>query len=159
MGAFGLTVIANALVSLQAPLRFFGGAFLIYLGWTFFRTPPVDTNAAGTSSLAGEDNARRGLFGAYSTTFFLTITNPITILIYTAMFAGFGSTGEGGIWAALMMVVGVAMGSGGWYLALAGIVSLLKTRMNRTVLLWINRLSGIAIALFGIVVLISALRG
>jgi len=52
------------------------------------------------------------LFGAYLTTFFLTITNPLTILSFIAIFAGLrlGET-DGNYFSATLMVLGVFLGS------------------------------------------------
>ncbi len=81
VAAFGLTFISTFLVTQQFWLRLVGGAFLCYLGvMTFLSTP-----AARPAALSGS-----GLRNAYFTTFGLTLTNPLTILTFAAIFAGIG---------------------------------------------------------------------
>lgn len=59
-----------------------------------------------------------GLWGAYISTFFLTLTNPMTILAFAAIFAGLGLVREGGNYGeALVTVLGFFLGSGSWWLA------------------------------------------
>ncbi len=81
VAVLGLTFISNGLINQQVWLRLIGGLFLCYLGIkTFFAKPAKRTALAGGNSLAG----------AYTSTFFLTLTNPMTILFFAAVIAGFG---------------------------------------------------------------------
>ena len=144
VAAFGLTAVQDLLLGQSNWLRILGGAFLLYLGFkTFFSKP---TQQAAKSS-------RGGLFGAYLTTFFLTITNPITILSFIAIFAGLrlGETG-GNYVSAAFMVLGVFLGSAAWWLTLSFTVSLLRQRFNATWQTWVNRVAGVIIFGFGVAI-------
>ncbi|WP_429497898.1 LysE family transporter [Robbsia andropogonis] len=86
-------------------------------------------------------------------TFFLTLSNPITILSFIAMFAALASTaGFHGDreWSTVMtMVSGVFVGSAVWWLFLSILTSTLRRAMPSS---WIRRLSlmsAIGIAAFG----------
>lgn len=150
IAAFGLTVITGFLVSQQGWIRLIGGLFLIYLGLkTIFTRPAVRAAVAKAN----------GLLGAYVSTFLLTLTNPLTILSFAAIFAGIGVGGAGkGYLAALMVVLGVFAGSALWWCVLTGGVSLLRGKFTPQWLQWINRLSGIIIALFGAFALLSLIQ-
>src|SRR5205809_451250 len=74
IAGFGLTVISSVLISQQGWLKLIGGLFLFYLGGKTFLSSPA-TQAAVANG--------KGLLGAYTSTFFLTLTNPITILSIT----------------------------------------------------------------------------
>ena len=147
IAGFGLTVISNLLISQQTWLRLLGGGFLCYLGMKTFFTSPLKQS----SSLKG-----RGLISAYISTFFLTLTNPMTILSFMAIFAGLGvgSVSKGYIPAGLL-VAGVFIGSALWWLFLSNGVSLLGKKFNLAGLRWTNRISGIIITAFGIWALLS----
>src|SRR5579864_278045 len=147
IAAFGLTVITGFLVSQQGWIRLIGGLFLIYLGLkTIFTRPAVRAAAVKAN----------GFLGAYVSTFLLTLTNPLTILSFAAIFAGIGVGGAGkGYLAALMVVLGVFSGSALWWCVLIGGVSLLRGKFTPQWLQWINRVSGIVIALFGAFALLS----
>jgi len=78
VAGFGLVFILNFLFSQQTWLRLIGGVFLCYLG--------VKTLLAKTTQQASTAK-ENGLVGAYASTFFLTLTNPMTILSFVAIFA------------------------------------------------------------------------
>lgn len=150
IAGFGLTFISSILVSQQMWLRLVGGAFLCYLGLRTFLARPVEQAV----SVAGN-----GRVGAYASTFFLTLTNPMTILSFAAIFAGLGVASAGGNYvSAGVLVLGVFLGSALWWLTLSGIVGLFRAKFNPRGLRWVNRISGVIITGFGLFALLS-LRG
>jgi threonine/homoserine/homoserine lactone efflux protein len=149
LAGFGLTLVANFLVSQQTWLRLVGGLFLLYLGLkTFLSQPTADSGQpAHTRS--------RGLWGAYLSTLLLTLTNPLTILSFAAIFAGLGLVETGGNpLSASILVLGVFSGSAAWWLLLSGGVSLLRAKVTNGTLRWINRLAGVVIVGFGVAALV-----
>ena len=147
VAGFGLTAISGFLVSQQFWLRLVGGLFLGYLGIrTLLAIPAVQTTAArGT-----------GLLAAYASTLVLTLTNPLTILSFAAIFAGLGLASAGaGYGSAGVLVLGVFLGSALWWLTLSTGVSLLRAKFNARAMLWVNRISGSVILGFGLAALIS----
>jgi threonine/homoserine/homoserine lactone efflux protein len=150
VAAFGLTAISAFLVNQHLWLRLIGGVFLCYLGVTTFRTPPSARAATASGS---------GLWSAYGTTFLLTLTNPLTILTFAAIFAGIGA-GElhGAYGSAALLVFGVFCGSALWWFVLSSGTSLLRTRLTPAALQWVNRISGAIITAFGILALVSIFR-
>jgi threonine/homoserine/homoserine lactone efflux protein len=145
VAAFGLTFISAFLIGHKLWLSLIGGLFLLYLGIKTLLSKPAEeaANAEG-----------KGLFGAYASTFLLTVTNPMTILSFVAIFAalGLGST-TGSYASALVLVLGVFCGSATWWLLLSGGVGLFRNKFNARGLLWVNRISGVVITLFGIIAL------
>ena len=98
---------------------------------------------------------RPGLVGAFLSIFGLTMTNPMTILSFAAIFAGLGLVGRGGADAALL-TLGVFCGSMSWWLVLTSVVSALRTRVTVRGLTWVNRVSGVVLLGFAIVSIASA---
>jgi len=147
VAGFGLTFISSFLVGQKMWLSLFGGLFLLYLGIKTLLSKPAEKEATVRQS---------GLLGSYLSTFLLTLTNPITILSFAAIFAalGLGST-TGSYAAALILVLGVFLGSGTWWLLLSGGVGLFREKFNTQGLLWVNRISGLVITMFGIIALTS----
>jgi threonine/homoserine/homoserine lactone efflux protein len=152
LGAFG-TALAAALVGQQAWIATVGGLFLIWLGVAAMRRPPAELEAAAAPRASH-------LAGYFGTTFLLTLANPATILSFAAIFAGLGlGAGETPAAAAgLRLVGGVFLGSAAWWLFLSGIVGLVRHRLGRGALLWINRLSGLVLLGFGIAAIWLAWR-
>jgi threonine/homoserine/homoserine lactone efflux protein len=81
----------------------------------------------------------------------LTLTNPMTIISFAAVFAGLGLGETGGDYlAAGFLVAGVFLGSAIWWLALSGGVAIFRDRFSERHLRWVNRLAGIIIITFGL---------
>ncbi|MFM9106194.1 MAG: LysE family transporter, partial [Chloroflexota bacterium] len=101
---------------------------------------------------------RASLARAWATTFALTLTNPMTIVSFAAVFAGLGlADAPDGRAGALLMVAGVFLGSALWWVILTGAVSLLRGRLTPARMAWVNRASGAVIAAFGVAALASLL--
>lgn len=147
IAGFGLTFISSLLIRQQGWLRLVGGTFLCYLGLkTFFARPAEQPVLA-----KGND-----LLSAYASTFFLTLTNPMTILSFAAIFAGLGvGSASGNYFSAGILVLGVFIGSALWWLILSSGVGMIWKKFNSLGLRWINRISGIIITAFGLFVLLS----
>ena len=147
IAGFGLTLVTRFLIDQQVWLRLFGGAFLCYLGVKTILSRPADQAATAKGS---------GLAGAYGSTFLLTLTNPMTILSFAAVFAGLGLASAGGSYASAgILVSGVFTGSALWWLLLSGGANLLRGKFDARGLEWVNRISGVVITGFGVVALLS----
>ena len=147
IAGFGLTFISSLLIRHQGWLRLVGGTFLCYLGLKTFFARPAEQPALAK----GND-----LLSAYASTFFLTLTNPMTILSFAAIFAGLGVGSAGGNYlSAGILVLGVFIGSALWWLILSSGVGMIWKKFNSLGLRWINRISGIIITAFGLFVLLS----
>ncbi|HOO88917.1 MAG TPA: LysE family transporter [Synergistales bacterium] len=147
IAGFGLTFLSNFLVSRQTELRLAGGLFLLYLAVkTFFAQP-----AQKAAEVRGH-----GLLGAYLSTLFLTLTNPMTIISFAAIFAGLGlAEGSGNYISAGVLVLGVFAGSALWWLLLSGGFGLFREKFTASGLRWLNRLSGVIIGVFSLFALWS----
>ena len=91
---------------------------------------------------------------AYISAVALTLANPPTILSFAAIFAGLGvgTTGRAS-GAAVVLVLGVLVGSALWWVLLSSGVAIVRARVTPRVLRWINRLSGTLLVAFGVVAL------
>ncbi len=150
IAGFGLTVIASLLVQQQSWMRILGGAFLCYLGVKTLLSKPVEMD---------EGDRKRGWVGAYASAFILTLTNPMTLISFAAIFASTGagySTGD--YLEAVTLVVGVFIGSALWWLLLSTGVGLLRTKFTVRSLSWVNRISGTVITAFGATTLLSLVK-
>ncbi len=147
IAALGITFISNFLFNHHITLRFIGGCILCYLGIKIIRSiPSEDLNSA----------KENGHVHDYVSTLLLTLTNPVTVVVFAAIFAaaGVGDT-EGNYLGATVLVAGVVSGSALWWLILCGAVSYFHGKVNDRVLKLVNRVSGTLIAGFGLVVLLS----
>jgi threonine/homoserine/homoserine lactone efflux protein len=153
IAAFGLTYISLFLINQSIWLRLGGGIFLIFLGLKTIKLKP------GQEELQLVARNPNRLPGYYLSTFVLTISNPLTILSFTAIFAGIGAEifQSENIFSASLMVLGIFLGSSFWWFLLSFLVNLLRSRFISSFMVWINRLAGRAISGFGIVILLSTI--
>ena len=141
VAAFGLTAISGFLVGQRAWLGLAGGIFLCYLGIRTFISKPAESAA---------DVRGSGLLSAYLSTLFLTLTNPMTILSFAAVFASLGLAASPDYLSAGSMVAGVFLGSAFWWLLLSSGVALFRSRITSDWMQAVNRFSGCLIVAFGL---------
>jgi threonine/homoserine/homoserine lactone efflux protein len=149
IAALGLTFVTSLLVGAESWLRLVGGVFLVFLGVRIFLSRPAKRPIAA---------GRGRLPGAYASTLALTLTNPTTILSFAAIFAGLGAGSADGSSTALLLVPGVFIGSTLWWFVLSGATSLFRAKISGGGLRWVNRISGVVLAGFGVLAL-SGLGG
>jgi threonine/homoserine/homoserine lactone efflux protein len=149
IAAFGLTAVTSVLVGGRTVLGAVGGVVLVWLGLRTLMSRP---------SAAAADAARPGLVAAFVSIYGLTMTNPMTILSFAAVFAALGQTG-GSVLEAATLTLGVLVGSALWWLVLTGMVGRLRTRVTPGALAWVNRASGALILAFGVIAIVAAVQG
>ena len=147
IAAFGLTAITGLLLSGRFALALAGGAIIVLLG--------IRTMLAKPGEVA-RDVDRPGLVGAFASIFALTMTNPLTILSFAAVFAGLGLASGATFVDALVVTLAVWAGSSLWWVLLTSIVAWLRERVSSGALLWVNRISGAALVVFGLVAIWAA---
>lgn len=136
IAVLGFSAVSSILIQYEMLLKIFGTIFLLYLGVkTFLKKVP---NQA--AQLAGESKLMM-----FFSTFFLMITNRVTILNFTAMFAGLGfGESEMTLQIALLLISGVFIGATCWWMFLSMVVSLL-TKSIQPHLGTINKGAGLLI--------------
>ena len=149
IAGFGLTAVSSVLVAYRVWLALLGGLFLCYLGIRTFVSAPAKHGAL---------SQRSGFASAYASTFLLTLTNPMTILSFVAIFAGLGLASGAYYRGATMLVAGVFAGSAVWWLTLSSGSALLRTRLSGGWMRLVNHLSGAMILAFGIYAIATAFR-
>lgn len=153
--AFGFTALAQLIVGYSFPLQLCGGMFLLIFGVsTFFAPPPPKLNERLNAPAKSQPSSHAR---AVVSTLMLTVSNPATLVAYTALIAGvgvFANTPHPSFFAASFVVLGVFLGSALWWLTLTTVVGLLHARINDRVIRRINEVSGFLVAAFGVAVLL-----
>lgn len=149
IAAFGLTAITSVLVGARVALGILGGAAVVYLAVRTLRSRP---------QVAAATDERPGLRAAFASIYALTMTNPMTILSFAALFGALGVT-AGAVSEAALVTVGVFIGSALWWLVLTSAVAWLRSRVTLGILTWVNRVSGLALLGFGIAAIAGGLSG
>ncbi|HXY62617.1 MAG TPA: LysE family transporter, partial [Nitrospirota bacterium] len=148
VAAFGLSLVSNFIAGHNVFLRLVGGSLLCIIGVrALLADPALDRDSP---------KSFKKYAGLYSSTFFLTLTNPMTILSLAAVFAGFGlAEVKGSVSAAGILILGVFLGSVLWWLFLIGIYSISRKPFHLEQLRWVNRIAGGIIIASGILALLS----
>lgn len=148
VAAFGLTVISDTLDSQRIWIRIVGGALLFILGIRIFRAKPTDPKFSSNTN---------GMLRSYLSTILLTLTNPLTIFAFIAIFAALGIGVGLGYLNATLLVVGVFIGSSLWFVLLSSGVTLFRKKLDLVGLRWVNRIAGILVILSGVIAIVSLL--
>lgn len=151
IAAFGLTFISSFLIQQQIYLQIIGIIFLLYLGVKIFIEKPRDNNREKIES--------KGLLNDYLSIFFLTIINPMTILLFAGIFAGLGVAKQSGnYFSASMLTLGVFAGSALFHALLSIIFGIFGKKLKSNVIILVNRISGSIIVGFAVVTIISVFK-
>jgi len=148
---FGLSWIAQLIEGYSALIYLVGGAMMVCFGFRTFVAATIPR-----CQEEGPDSGGSNLFHAMLSTFALTITNPATLLFFTGMFAGLSGLagGAGSYGDAGFVVIGVVAGSAAWWLVLTTVIGLFHARIDERAMRIINRVSGLLVGIFGLVVLV-----
>jgi threonine/homoserine/homoserine lactone efflux protein len=140
MAAFGVSLVSDFLVEHALWFRIPAAALLFFLGVRALQA------ARSSPEEAGSLGSRRGIFIA---TFILMLSNPLTFVAFTAVFAALGGASTvSGTGSRLVLVAGVAGGCLAWWASLAGFATTLRSRMKAAGFLWVNRISGLVLIAF-----------
>ncbi|MFA7694802.1 MAG: LysE family transporter [Methanoregula sp.] len=145
--AFGLALISDFLLARQWFFRLFGGLALVAVGLRIFFAAPQEISAKpGNESYLAD----------FTTMFAFTLANPLTILFFAIIIPGFGGVISGSTWITpAVFVIGVFLGEIGWWVFLCGTLGSIRDYLTRERLHLINRLAGLAITAFGMVLIVS----
>lgn len=147
IGAFGLTMVSDFLLEYQTVIHLVGGAIVLYLGIRlFFRK--------GEEAEVPEVSGRCRMF---LTSFAVGITNPAAILTFLFAFSWFGIAGDNTKAGGWLVVLGVFVGTYLWWGGLTVAVALARKKKRADSFRKMNRIFGVVLSLFGILVFIRAI--
>jgi threonine/homoserine/homoserine lactone efflux protein len=148
LAGLGLTLLTEWLILNSCWLQFCGGVFLCILGAQlfFFNKQELTLIPNDTSAL-----------GVFSSTFFLTLANPLTILAFMALFGYFGlaNLAHHPKYASVA-ISGIFTGSLTWWTLLIYGMTRLKPYFTLKALVYFRQLGGITLILFGTIAIIRS---
>lgn len=151
IAGLGVSYISNFLSNERTVLRLAGGLILIAMGIKIFFTHPAEK----TPEASGH-----GLVASFGSSFFLMLTNPLAILVFTATFSALGIGGWQDAYISTgMLVIGVFVGSALWAPIFVAGVNLFSPRLTLSQLRLANEVAGIILVLFGVLACLLALLG
>jgi len=149
IAGFSLSYVINFIVAQQLYFQIIGSGLLIYLGVKIFYTNPA-------KQLRKQLRQGNNLFKDFISVYLITISNPFALVLFGAVFAGFGMIKkETDFYATVLIVIGVLVGASLWWFILTTIVSLFRKKFKLKRLWWINKITGAIIVILGILVIIK----
>ncbi|MGE6608597.1 LysE family translocator [Halomonas sp. NPDC076908] len=152
LGVLGFATVISLLTTSTLWLSIAGGIVLIYLGFSA---------AKSNVSYSTDSKKSHSPLKAYMSTFFLTLSNPMTIFAFIAVFSaiapGGGDGTEIGLLRLIIICLGVFLGSIAWWIALTSASYYLATKIDDSKIKAISFLAGISIALFGCYTIANAI--
>lgn len=147
IGAFGLTMVSDFLLEYQTVIHLAGGAIVLFLGIRLLLRKGEEAEVPAVS----------GKWKMFLTSFAVGITNPAAILTFLFAFSWFGiaeGSASGNGWP---VVLGVLIGTYLWWGGLSAAVALARKKKRMGSFQKMNRIFGVVLSLFGILVFIRAL--
>lgn len=155
VAAFGLSFVEEFVARNEAWLRGLGGIVLLAMGIATMRHRP---RTVGDPVTADREHKVATHFHYATSSFAITVFNPITVMAFGAAFAGRNLAGVGASLPDAALLVGaVFCGALAWWGILCTAAASMRARFTGTGLRWLSRISGAVILGFGVVALVSLL--
>lgn len=152
VAAFGVGAVAGWITGHQSLVRTAGGLLLLALAANSAFAKPKKPKQKVIEKVHTESLVRDFL-----STFFLAITNPITLIVFAGLLAALGDADlVASRGAAVWLVLGVFVGSAAWWLALSAAAGFFRDYIERGFQRGVNRVSAVVLCVFGIYALWSA---
>lgn len=149
LAGFGVVLIFELLKDHNTALKLVAGGFLLFLGIRDL----IKHHAPKEPTIKKMSKSVVSIFGS---TFLLTLTNPMTILLFLWVFSTLGAvdTSAQETWS---IILGIFLGSLLWWLILTSIVGYTKKKIPDKVLTMLNYASGLILIGLGIGSIVSVL--
>ncbi|MDX9769763.1 MAG: LysE family transporter [Tenuifilaceae bacterium] len=152
IAGFSLSFIISFIQEQQVIFQAIGGLIVFGLGIKIFYTNPV-------RQLRRHKRKQNNLLEDYLSVLLVTITNPLAVFLFIALFASLGVVVEGeNILLSLVATSGVFIGAMLWWYILTTLVNIFRNKFRLKQLWWINKLSGAVIFTLGAVAIFGLLR-
>ncbi len=150
VAGFGITFIRDFLMQNRLWLALGGGVFLIFIGYKIYTSDTVK-QFRSKSQLS-----RKKMTNDFISSFLLALSNPVTILGFTGFFASIGIISDTTtFYHIFMLLAGVFFGATTWWLSISLLVNRFKQKISLRRIVMINRIAGILVVIFGVILIIS----
>lgn len=148
IAGFSLTIIIDFLRQYEAYFKLLGTVMVVLLGLYIFLSNP----AKEIQKFRRKGNS---YFQDYVTAVLLTLTNPLAIFVFLAIFTSYSIVLRMSHPAdAFLIVAGIYIGASSWWLSLTGIAYNFKHHLTISTLWWANKIIGMSFIVFALVLYI-----
>jgi threonine/homoserine/homoserine lactone efflux protein len=152
IAAVGLSMIIAFIHEKKLFFQLIGGVVVLFMGIKIFLTSPHKLFRSRRG------NTLHRPVVDYLSMVFLTLSNPLTVLLYLFIFTALKLTNQGHFFQGpLLLILGIGLGASGWWLFLTALLSKFSKKIRFHKVFWFNKLAGALIMVFGLFVLGSLL--
>lgn len=144
IAGFSLSFIMDFVELWKMEFQVGGGVLILLLGLKIFMTNPI-------SQMRKNRRQKSKLFEDFFSVFLLTVSNPLAVFFFVALFASVNVvTEDENIFHAGAILGGVLFGASLWWFTLTTFVDRFRKRFRIKQLWWINKIAGAVVVLIGV---------
>ncbi|MCM6766091.1 LysE/ArgO family amino acid transporter [Weissella paramesenteroides] len=144
---FGMGAIISSVTWLRLLVMLVGGLLVIWIGWGILRS------ADGVQLNAHQN--KLPVKQAFMTAFIVSWANPQALIDGSLLLGALrGTLTKDAVWP---FIIGVIMATFIWFNTITILMNLLKERLPKKVLVWVNIISGLIVLIYGAYLLVEAL--
>ena len=151
IAGFGVSVVIDWLFKLRKWIQVAGSIIFMFMAYKVFYTNPA-------IQVRRSRSRKNRSLEDFLTTFLLTFSNPAPVFVLMAAFAGFILNEEVNYIDVILSIAGVFAGCMGWWLVLVSAVNMFRSKIRLRHLLWVNKITGVVVLIFALVLLIESFR-
>jgi len=151
IAGFGISVIVNWLIKVRKWIQIAGSIIFIFMAYKVFSTNPA-------IQVRRYRREKHRPLEDFMMTFLLTFSNPTPVFVFMAAFAGFVVREEANYRDILLSIAGVFIGCLSWWIILVSGVNKFRNRIRLRHLLWINKITGVVVFIFAILLMIQTIK-
>lgn len=149
IAGLGVGFVINFIEQERYWIQLGGAAIILIIAIKLFYTNPA-------VEFRNNRSRKSNLFEEYLSVFFITLSNPLVIFIFIALFAGFNLLeGPNRFLSTLFLIGGVFSGAMLWWFSLSVLVDRFRNRIRLKNIWWLNRILGIIVFGCGVLALIK----
>lgn len=146
-------IIEDPIIALW--IKLIGSALLLAFGIYTFRSIPK-------SKVVDEEapvETKHALTGFIISGFVITVSNPLIILLFVALFGQFTFILAGNWFTQILGYISIVIGALTWWFVLTWLIDKVRSKFNQKVIWWINRIIGIIVMIVSALMIVYALTG
>ncbi len=151
IAVFSMSFVVEFIESHQFILQILGSVIVFFFGLYTYASNPV-------RSLTKMNGVKKNYIQDFLTSFGLTVTNPLVVFLFIALFAKFSFiTEETTFYESICGILFILLGAAMWWSLLVNIVNKFRGRFNLRGLWIVNKLTGVALMVISLISLLFSL--
>ena len=151
IAGFGVSVVIDWLIMVRKWIQIAGSIIFMFMAYKVFFTNPA-------IQVRRNRHRKDRPLEDFLTTFLLTFSNPTPVFVFMAAFAAFILSEEVRYIDIILSITGVFAGCISWWFVLVSAVNMFRSKVRLRHLLWVNKITGILVFVFAMVLLVESFK-